>query len=54
MAQVGLLVELQAQMSTDPMGAIERDAHLNTTLPKEVSLESGGHIYPEVPGEILG
>ena len=53
-AQVGLLVELQAQMSTDPMGAIERDAHHNTTLPKEVSLESGGHIHPEVPGEILG
>ena len=39
-AQVGLLVELQTQMSTDPMGAIKRDAHHNTTLPKEVSLES--------------
>ena len=43
-AQVGLLLELQAQMSIDPMGAIKRDAHHNTTLPKEVSLESGGHI----------
>ena len=54
MAQVGLLVELQALMSTDPMGVIERGADHNTTLPKEVSLESEGHIHPEVPGKILG
>ena len=53
-AQVGLLVELQAQMSTDSMGAIETDAHHNTPLPKEVSLKSGGHIHPEVAGKILG
>ena len=40
-AQVGLLPELQAQMSIDPMGAIERDAHHNTILPKGVSLGNG-------------
>ena len=53
-AQVDLLVELQAQMSTDPMGAIKRDAHHNTYFLKEISLDSGGHIHPEVPGKILG
>ena len=36
------------------MGAIERDAHHNTTSPKEVSLKSGEHIHPVVSDEILG
>lgn len=32
------------------MGAIEGDAHHNTTLPKG----NGGHMHQEVPGEMLG
>ena len=50
--QVGLLVELQAQIPIDPMGAIKRDANHNSTLPEGVSLGNGGHMYPEIPDKM--